>query len=71
MQKGPANYETVLLALGCLVIIVWAIAVLVQVVNPAHPVPNAVNIVTPIVATGLFGTAYLTGRKKNGDGDDK
>jgi hypothetical protein len=60
--------ERILLAIGCGVMLVWGIAVLVQVAAPSHPVPDSVSIVTPIVATGLFGSAWLTNRtnRKNG-----
>lgn len=65
-QEPGSRYEKALIALGSFVLIVWGIAVLVQVAFPSHPAPEAVNIVTPIVATGLFGGAIVAGRKKNG-----
>jgi hypothetical protein len=56
--------EAVLLILGCGVFIVWAITQLASVFF-ARPVDPAVHMIMAAVVTGLFGGAYLSGRKTN------
>lgn len=69
MPRGPDDpREAVLLASACVFVIVWAIATMVQVVDPDRTVPAGVNIVTPIVAGALFGSAWI-GRRRKGDDD--
>lgn len=75
MQRGPrdphAVREVVLLVLGCFITLVWAIATLVQVVYPDHPVPSEVHLVMLTVAGAFFGGAAIAGRKANGNGNGK
>ena len=58
--------ETILLALGCVVVGAWVIVVLVQAAFPSHVVPTEVHGICFLVATALFGTAYKVGRKNGG-----
>ena len=59
--------EAVLLGIACTVVVVWAVATLVQVIDPSRQVPTGVNVVMPIVATALFGSAYFTNKRNGGD----
>lgn len=62
--RGRRDFrEKVLLYTGVGVIAVWAIAVLVQVALPSHEVPTAVTVIALPVATALFGSAWVSGRK--------
>lgn len=56
--------EKVLLGIACVVTVVWAIATMVQVVAPSHPVPGYANLVMMSVATFFFGGAIFQGRKR-------
>lgn len=65
-------YERVFLAIAIVVTVVWAMATLVQVAYPAHPVPQYANLVMMIVAGSFFGGAVVVGRRNNGErADDK
>ena len=71
MAKGPGDVqEAVLLGVACVVVVVWAVATLWQVADPTRQAPASLDIVMPIVATGLFGSAWWTGRKRNGKDDE-
>lgn len=71
MRSRGSAYERTFLGIAITVTAVWAVATLFQVVSPSHVVPNTVNYVMGIVATGFFGGALIAGRKngngKNGD----
>lgn len=58
--------EAVVLAIAGVIVIVWAAATLVQVIDPKRQVPSGVNVVMPIVATALFGKVAFS-RKNGGD----
>lgn len=69
-KQDEALRERILLAIGCTVTIVWAVATLVQVVFPDRPVSGEVHLVMMTVAGFFFGGAALEARKKqNGDGN--
>lgn len=71
MARGPGDpREAVLLGVACLVVVIWSIATLWQVIDPSHQTPAGLDVVMPIVATGLFGSAWLTGRKRGKDDDE-
>jgi hypothetical protein len=59
--------EAVLLMLGCGVFLVWAVTQLASVFFD-QPVDPAVHGIMLAVVTGLFGGAYLVGRKNGGGG---
>lgn len=65
-HSGSAT-EHVLLGIACVVTFVWAVATMVQVFVPSHPVPGYANLVMMTVASFFFGGAILSGRK-NGNG---
>lgn len=58
--------ETVLLALGCVVIGAEVLMVLVQSAFPTHPVPSEFHALAFLVATALFGSAAWQNRKSGG-----
>lgn len=60
--RGSAR-ERILLAIGCVVTLVWVVAVLVQVVLPSHVVPAEVHGIMFIIASSLFGSAAWAARK--------
>ncbi len=62
--------EAVLLALGCVVVIAEVVLVFIQSLLPNHPVPTEFHAFAFVVATSLFGSAALSARKseKNGNG---
>jgi hypothetical protein len=62
--------EAVLLGIACVIVVVWAIATLVSLFDHDAMYPRGLDIVMPIVATGLFGGAWLAGRKRNRDDDE-
>lgn len=65
--------EAVLLALGCFIALVWAVALLIPLVFPDRQrVDGTVHLVMLAVVTGLFGGAAVAGRKadRNGKDDD-
>ncbi len=63
--------EAVLLALGCLVVIAEVVLVFIQSLLPNHPVPTEFHAIAFVAATSLFGSAALSARKaeKNGNGN--
>lgn len=69
MRKGRPDphelREAVLLILGCGVFLVWAVTTMVSVFGN-RPIDPGIHGIMGIVATGLFGGAYLAGRKGNG-----
>lgn len=73
MRKGRPDpndlREAVLLVLGCGVFLVWAVTQLAAVFFNRE-VDAAVHGIMLAVVTGLFGGAYLAGRK-NGNGNSK
>lgn len=72
MAKGPGDpREAVLLGVACIVVVVWAVATLAQVASPDHQVPRGLDVIMPIVATCLFGGAWMSGRKRNSKDDDE
>jgi hypothetical protein len=66
--------EAVLLALGCFIVLVWAVATLVPTLFPSPsrpPVDGQVHVIALAVVVGLFGAAGLAGRRSsNGNGKD-
>lgn len=62
--------ERVLLAIGCVITVVWAIATLVQVAYPSHVVSGQVHLVMLTVAAGFFGGAAIQARKNSNGKDD-
>jgi hypothetical protein len=60
-----AQRETVLLALGCFITLVWSIALL-GALFLGRELDNGVHVVMAAVAAGLFGGAAIAGRKANG-----
>lgn len=68
-RRDPARRETILLALGCVVVGTWVIAVLIQAAFPTHVVPTEVHGIAFVVATSLFGGAALQARKQVDNGD--
>ena len=61
--------EAVLLAIAGVIVILWAAATVVQIVDPSRQVPATVNVVMPIVAAALFGKTAFTKRRNGDDGD--
>lgn len=61
--------ETVLLALGCVVVLTEVIGVLIQQAFPTHPLPTEFHILALTVATTLFGGAALASKKQNGNSE--
>lgn len=59
--------ESVLLALGCVVMGTWVLLVLIQGAFPSHVVPTEVHGICGIVATSLFGGAWFKARKGDKD----
>ncbi len=73
MTKGDRDRhefrENVLLALGCFVLLVWAVAILVPLAFPSREkVDGQVHVIALVVAVGLFGAAGLSGLRSNGGG---
>lgn len=60
--------ETVLLALGCFVVVAEVIGVLIQQAFPAHPVPTEFHAIAFLVATALFGGAAYAAKKQERNG---
>lgn len=60
--------ETILLVLGCVVVGAWVIVVLVQSAFPTHVVPTEVHGIAFVVASALFGSAFVVGRKGGASG---
>ena len=73
MRKGHRDIqeirEIVLLCLGCGVFVVWSIAVLTALFF-GRPMDAQVHAVMLAAETGLFGGAYLAGRKADRNGKD-
>lgn len=55
--------ETVLLVLGCVVVAAWIVVVLIQAAYPSHVVPKEVHGIAFLVASSLFGTAFVVNRR--------
>lgn len=68
-RDQSAVREGVLLVLGCVVTLVWAIATLVPLVFPDRQVDAQVHLVMLTVAAALFGGAAVANRKSNGSGN--
>ena len=66
-RDPPDLREAVLLLLGCGVFVVWAVTQLVSVFFQ-RTVDPAVHGIMLAVVTGLFGGAYLVGRKNGKNG---
>lgn len=60
--------ETVLLVLGCFVVVAEVVGVLVQQAFPGHPVPTEFHAIAFAVATALFGGAAYNARKQEKNG---
>jgi hypothetical protein len=58
-----AAHERVFLGIAITVTVVWAVATLVQVIDPKHQVPTYANLVMMTVAGSFFGGAVWAGRK--------
>jgi hypothetical protein len=67
-REGAWSSETVLLALGCVVVGAWVIAVLVEAAFPSHVVPPEVHGIVFVVATSLFGGAAYANKKNGNNG---
>lgn len=65
-DEGASRSETVLLALGCVVVGAWVTVVLIQGLFPSHVVPTEVHGIAFVVASSLFGSAAWRSRKGNG-----
>lgn len=63
-HREVTAYEKVFLGIAITVTIVWAIATVVQVVDPSRDVPEYANLVMMTVAGSFFGGAVVTARKK-------
>ena len=73
-QGGHDNHairEAVLLALGCIVTLVWSASTIVPLVWPSRQVDSGVHLVMLTVAGGLFGAAAIAGRKSTTNGNGK
>lgn len=55
-----------LIFIAAWVLAIWGVAVLVQVIFPAHVVPTEVHGIVFVVVTGLFGSAAWSAKKSNG-----
>jgi hypothetical protein len=64
--RGPVLREAVLLVIGCVVTLVWAIATIAQVIFPERQVSGEVHLIMLAVAGSFFGSAALSSRKTNG-----
>lgn len=69
-RENGGRREAILLALGCVVVVAEVILVFVQSLFPAHPVPTEFHGIAFVTATSLFGSAALSARRseKNGNG---
>lgn len=67
-RERSERRETILLVLGCIVVLAEVVMVGVQSAFPSHPVPTEFHAVVLVVATALFGGAALTARKNGGGG---
>lgn len=56
--------ELVLLGIGVFIVLIWGIAVMVQVISPSHVVPTEVHGVALVVATGFFSAGAIAGWRK-------
>lgn len=63
LGRPSSAYERTCLGIAITVTAVWAIATLVQIVAPSHPVPVTVSATMGIVATGFFSGAYFWSRR--------
>lgn len=66
--RDEERRETILLALGCVVVLAEVVMVAVQSAFPNHPVPTEFHAIALVVATALFGGAALSARKNGGNG---
>lgn len=68
-QRDPGSVarELVLLGIGVFVTLVWGIAVMVQVVSPAHVVPTEVHGVMLVIAGGFFAGGAIAGAKRKAE----
>lgn len=46
---------------------IWSFGTVVQIINPAHQVPNTVNVIMGMIVSALFGAAAVS-RSRNGNG---
>lgn len=67
-RDSPERRETVLLVLGCFVVVAEVIGVLIQQAFPSHPVPTEFHALAFLVATALFGGAAYSARKQEKNG---
>lgn len=65
IERPPRARETVLLAMGCVVVCAWVVVVLVQSAFPSHEVPREVHGIAFLAATSLFGGAARQAWKAN------
>ena len=59
--------EAVTLSIAVVVTVVWAIATIVQVVDPERTVPSYANLIMATVVGALFGTAWVQARKRESE----
>ena len=60
--------ETILLVLGCFVVVAEVVGVLIQQAFPGHPVPTEFHAIAFLVATALFGGAAYNAKKQERNG---
>ena len=63
--NGSSAYERVFLGIAVTVTAVWSLATIVQVISPAHPVPETANLTMGTVAAAFFGGALISSRRRN------
>lgn len=65
-DDGAGGMLYLVFGIAVLIASVWAIATLVAVVFPSHPVPPSVNAVMGAAVTAAFGLAGILATRRNG-----
>lgn len=66
-QRQIDAYELVFLGLAILIAIIWAVATIVQIIDPSRAVPLYANLMMAAVSGSFFGGAVISSRRRNGN----